>query len=216
MSKAYFIKFVFPLHKAFISHRWSSLVCSHMEARQLQLEFTHLHYIIPVYFFVGICQLSSSFFLIFVLYSMHAWQQWLELCVGKISTIIFFAHRICINHFHNFIWNYSQIKFFLSSEVKVMKSPKRINMKTTYENKEVMDNDGSCFSPRSLFALPPDGGSLMLDSLHYVDESSDQDLLLHVPSNGSFPQAELLHPTSSFGQQASTSNSSRYPHLVRP
>lgn len=97
-----------------------------------------------------------------------------------------------------------------------MKSPKRINMKTTYENKEVMDNDGSCFSPRSLFALPPDGGSLMLDSLHYVDESSDQDLLLHVPSNGSFPQAELLHPTSSFGQQASTSNSSRYPHLVRP
>lgn len=74
MSEAYFIKFVFPLHKAFISHRWSSLVCSHMEARQLQLEFTHLHYIIPVYFFVGICQLSSSFFLIFVLYSMHAWQ----------------------------------------------------------------------------------------------------------------------------------------------
>ncbi|KAF2315115.1 hypothetical protein GH714_038183 [Hevea brasiliensis] len=101
-------------------------------------------------------------------------------------------------------------------EVKVMKSPKRINMKAIYENKEVMDNDGSCFSPRSLFALPPDGGSLMLDSFHYVDESSDQDLLLDVPSNGSFPQAELLNPTLSFGQQASTSSSSTYPYLVRP
>lgn len=89
-------------------------------------------------------------------------------------------------------------------------------MKTTYENKEVMDNDGSCFSPRSLFALPPDGGSLMLDSLHYVDESSDQDLLLDVPSNGSFPQAELLRPISSFGQQGSASSSSTYPHLARP
>ncbi|KAG8659513.1 hypothetical protein MANES_02G044400v8 [Manihot esculenta] len=101
-------------------------------------------------------------------------------------------------------------------ETKVMKSPKRINMKATYENKEVMDSDGSCFSPRSLFALPPDGGSLMLDTFHYVDESSDQDLLLDVPSNGSFPQAELLRPTSSFGQQASASSSSTYPHLARP
>ncbi|KDP39944.1 hypothetical protein JCGZ_03475 [Jatropha curcas] len=101
-------------------------------------------------------------------------------------------------------------------EVKTMKSPKRINMKATYENKEIMDNDCSCFSPRSLFALPSDGGTLMLDSLNYVDESSDQDLLLDVPSNGSFPQAELLHPALSFGQQASTSSSSTHPHLVRP
>ncbi|KAJ4842736.1 hypothetical protein Tsubulata_050596 [Turnera subulata] len=99
---------------------------------------------------------------------------------------------------------------------KMMKSPKRIIMKTTYESKDLIDNDGSCFSPRSLFALPPDGGSLMLDSLHFVEESSDQDLLLDVPSNGSFPQAELLHPSMSFGQQASTSSSSIYPHVGRP
>ncbi|XP_065856937.1 GATA transcription factor 26 isoform X2 [Euphorbia lathyris] len=102
-------------------------------------------------------------------------------------------------------------------EVKI-KSPKRMNMKAAYENKE-MDSDGSCFSPRSLFALPPpDGGSLMLDSLHYTDENSDQDLLLDVPSNSSFPQAELLHPALCFGQQqqASTSSSSTYPHLFRP
>ncbi|XP_073261146.1 GATA transcription factor 26 isoform X2 [Populus alba] len=103
------------------------------------------------------------------------------------------------------------------SEAKSMKSPKRIVMKATYEIKELIDNDGSCFSPRSLFALPPDGSSLMLDSLHFVDESSDQDLLLDIPSNGSFAQAELLYPTNnSFGQQASTSSSSIYPHLGCP
>jgi len=90
-------------------------------------------------------------------------------------------------------------------------------MKATYEIKELIDNDGSCFSPRSLFALPPDGSSLMLDSLHFVDESSDQDLLLDIPSNGSFAQAELLYPTNnSFGQQASTSSSSIYAHLGCP
>ncbi|KAK9203396.1 hypothetical protein WN943_013650 [Citrus x changshan-huyou] len=97
----------------------------------------------------------------------------------------------------------------------IMKSPKRVTVKATYENKEFMENDGSCFSPRSLFALPSDGSSLMLESLHFVDESSDQDLLLDVPSNGSFPQAELLHPSLSFGQQASSS-SSAYPNHARP
>ncbi|GAV79765.1 LOW QUALITY PROTEIN: GATA domain-containing protein/UCH37_bd domain-containing protein, partial [Cephalotus follicularis] len=88
-----------------------------------------------------------------------------------------------------------------------MKSPKRVIMKAMCESKEIVDNDGSCFSPRTLFTLPPDGGSLFLDSLQFVDESSDQDLLLDIPSNSSFPQAELLHPTKSFGQQASTSSS---------
>lgn len=83
------------------------------------------------------------------------------------------------------------------------------------ENKDPGENDGSCFSPRSLFALPPDGSSLMLESLHFVEESSDQDLLLDVRSNSSFPQAELLHPTSrSGGRQASTCSSSVHPHLV--
>ncbi|XP_022718417.1 GATA transcription factor 26-like isoform X2 [Durio zibethinus] len=101
-------------------------------------------------------------------------------------------------------------------EARTLKSPKQVMTKATYENKELIDNDGSCFSPRSLFALPPDGSSLVLDSLHFVDESSDQDLLLDVPSNGSFPQAELLHPTISFGQQASASSSSAHPHPVHP
>ncbi|XVF51849.1 hypothetical protein PTKIN_Ptkin04bG0216900 [Pterospermum kingtungense] len=101
-------------------------------------------------------------------------------------------------------------------EARTLKSPKMVIVKAAHENKELIDYDGSCFSPRSLFALPPDGNSLVLDSLHFVDESSDQDLLLDVPSNCSFPQAELLHPTLSFGQQASTSSSSAHPHLVHP
>ncbi|XP_059639979.1 GATA transcription factor 26 isoform X2 [Cornus florida] len=96
-----------------------------------------------------------------------------------------------------------------------MKSPKRVMMKSSYEHKEVIDNDGSCFSPRSLFALPPDSSSLMLDSFRYADESSDQDLLLDVPSNSSFPQAELLLPTSSFSAQASTISTSACPYLAR-
>lgn len=106
--------------------------------------------------------------------------------------------------------------FALSEAKSMMKSPKRVTVKATYENKEFMENDGSCFSPRSLFALPTDGSSLMLESLNFVDESCDQDLLLDVPSNGSFPQAELLHPSLSYGQQASNSSSSAYPSHVRP
>ncbi|XP_012472086.1 GATA transcription factor 26 [Gossypium raimondii] len=101
-------------------------------------------------------------------------------------------------------------------EARTLMSPKRVIMKATHENKELIDNESSCFSPRSLFALPPDGSSPMLDSLHFANECSDQDLLLDVPSNGTFPQAELLHPTSSFGQQASTSSNSPHPHLVHP
>ncbi|CAN6579565.1 unnamed protein product [Malus baccata var. baccata] len=103
-------------------------------------------------------------------------------------------------------------------DVKIMKSPKRIIMKGSYENKDPMDYDGgSCFSPKSLFALPTDGGSFLMDSMNFVDESSDQDLLLDVPSNGSFAQAELLHPAMSFGApQASTSSSSIYPHVLHP
>lgn len=96
-----------------------------------------------------------------------------------------------------------------------MKSPKGL-MKTTYEHRELIDNDGLNFSPRSLFALPPDNSSLVLDSFHSGEATSDQDLLLDVPSSSSFPQAELLLPNTSFGAQASTSSSSVYPHLGRP
>ncbi|PHT96166.1 GATA transcription factor 26 [Capsicum annuum] len=98
-----------------------------------------------------------------------------------------------------------------------MKSPKRVVMKSIYEQKELAASDGSCFSPRSSFTLPSENNSLMLDPFHSANQNSDQDLLLDVPSNSCFPQAELLVPTSSFTTQASTSSSSMYPpHFVRP
>ncbi|GAB2296253.1 hypothetical protein Dimus_030380 [Dionaea muscipula] len=97
-----------------------------------------------------------------------------------------------------------------------MKSPKRLLVRASQETKEVLENDGSCFSPRSLFALPTGSSTLMLESFHMADESSDQDLLFDVPSVGSFPQAELLHPAlsvTSYGPCASSS--SVHPTLFR-
>ncbi|XP_077237415.1 GATA transcription factor 26-like [Tasmannia lanceolata] len=124
----------------------------------------------------------------------------------------------------------------------MMRSPKRVH---SYDTNDV-DNEVSCFSPRSLFAFSPDTSSIMLDSLQFTDDSCDQALLFDVPSNGSFPQAELLHchlwkqkttqsdssaenrsvgkqealsdrPSSSLSsQQPSNSSSMLYPHLVIP
>ncbi|KAM7257327.1 hypothetical protein ACFE04_013068 [Oxalis oulophora] len=98
-----------------------------------------------------------------------------------------------------------------------MHSPRRVIMKANCESKEIMDDeDGSSYSPKSIFALPPDGTSLMLNNFHFVGDSSDQDLLLDVPFNGSFPMAELLPPNIGLGQQASTSSSSVNPHFIHP
>jgi len=99
------------------------------------------------------------------------------------------------------------------------KIPKRVLAKAGYECKEAVQNEGSYFipTPRNLFALQTNGSSLMLDSFQLEDESSDQDLLLDVPSNGLFPEAELLHPAFSFAsQQASASSSSVHPALIHP
>ncbi|KAE9607423.1 putative transcription factor C2C2-GATA family [Lupinus albus] len=88
---------------------------------------------------------------------------------------------------------------------KTMKSPKSMIINAGCDDKEVAE-DGSCFNAKSLFALPHDRSSHMMDSLNFDYENCDQDLLLEVPSNSSFPQAELLHPTTSFGAQASSSS----------
>lgn len=98
----------------------------------------------------------------------------------------------------------------------MMKSPRRILMKSSYGQKEFIDKDDSFVSAKSLFSIQNDNGSSsVLDTSHFEGENSDQDLLLDVPSNASFPQAELL-PSSSFGALASTSSSSVCPNLVRP
>ncbi|TKY45681.1 GATA transcription factor 27 [Spatholobus suberectus] len=96
-----------------------------------------------------------------------------------------------------------------------MRSPKRVIIKASCEGKEVVE-EGSSFSPKSLFAFPHGvGGFQMLDSLTFVGESSE-DLLLEVPSYSSFPQAELLHPTLSYGAQVSTTSSSVHSPVTRP
>ncbi|XP_023634823.1 GATA transcription factor 27 isoform X2 [Capsella rubella] len=69
----------------------------------------------------------------------------------------------------------------------VMRSPKEVmKIRSNHtETKEIIENSVSSFNPMSC------GGSLVF---RYEDNDiSDQDLLLDVPSNGSFPQAELLH-----------------------
>ncbi|KAL8160193.1 hypothetical protein V2J09_001730 [Rumex salicifolius] len=79
------------------------------------------------------------------------------------------------------------------------KSPKRILLRVGPATKEPSERNGSTFTPRrSLFALPTETKHLMLEPPHqFSDENLDQDLLLDVPSNGFFPEAELL-PVSSF------------------
>ncbi|RID78028.1 hypothetical protein BRARA_A00889 [Brassica rapa] len=71
--------------------------------------------------------------------------------------------------------NQTQLK---SESRGLMRSPKSVTkMKASHEG------NGSCFRPRSLASVFAQGNC-----------SSDQDLLLlDLPSNGSFPQAELLH-----------------------
>lgn len=101
------------------------------------------------------------------------------------------------------------------------KIPRRVVLKVDCKSKQPLQNEGSYFTPapRNPFTLPINGSSPMLDSCQFEDESSDQGLLLDVPSNGSFPQAEaeLLCPASSFAsQQASASSSSVHMSHLRP
>lgn len=86
-----------------------------------------------------------------------------------------------------------------------MRSPKRIIIKASSGGKEIVD--GSSIS---------DGKEIVDGSNIFVDECTDQDLLLDFPSNNSFPQAELLLPTSSLIAQGSTSSSSVHSRVIRP
>lgn len=88
--------------------------------------------------------------------------------------------------------NQTQVK---SESRGLMRSPKSVTkMKAIHESKVLTENNGSCFSPRSLASVfgQESGGTTVFGNEN--DCSSDQDLLLmDLPSNGSFPQAELLH-----------------------
>ncbi|CAN6486830.1 unnamed protein product [Victoria cruziana] len=80
-----------------------------------------------------------------------------------------------------------------------------------FEENEAAGYDASCFSPRSLFVSPLDRSSVTLDSLQFLDDSSDQDLLLDVPSNVSLQQAELLD-CNFWKQKSSLTRSSTETH----
>ncbi|KAK4802475.1 hypothetical protein SAY86_000678 [Trapa natans] len=75
-----------------------------------------------------------------------------------------------------------------------MVNGKRLSMKGSFEKMEMMDNVSPCINSGSLFAFLHDGSVLMPDSSPLLSENSHQDLLLDIPSNGWFPQAELLPP----------------------
>ncbi|CAA0841876.1 GATA transcription factor 26 [Striga hermonthica] len=93
---------------------------------------------------------------------------------------------------------------FSGQKATMIKSPKRIVMRSSYNEEVKVDKARSFLSPKSLFCSD------------FGDENCEQDLLLDVPSNGLFPQAELL-TSSSFGAQASTTSStSLYPYLGHP
>ncbi|KAL8152188.1 hypothetical protein V2J09_009948 [Rumex salicifolius] len=74
---------------------------------------------------------------------------------------------------------------------------KSLIMKAGLATKETVDTYGSYITPRNLFSSPTEDQRLMIESHQFPDESTEEDLLLDVPSNGFFPQAELL-PVSSF------------------
>ncbi|CAO2819444.1 unnamed protein product [Amaranthus hypochondriacus] len=101
----------------------------------------------------------------------------------------------------------------------VTRNPKQVLLKVDGKNKHPLQNEGLRFTRApSLFTLPTDRSSVMLDSYQFEDESSDEDLLL-VPFHGSFPQAEaeFLCPAYSLGsQQASASSNSIHLSHLRP
>ncbi|XP_071725071.1 GATA transcription factor 26-like [Rutidosis leptorrhynchoides] len=88
-------------------------------------------------------------------------------------------------------------QFHSSSGLKSATKNAKVGFKkASYEHKELIDNESYGISPKSRFVSPSDNSSLMLEFSKYADESCDQDLLLDVPSNTSFPQAELLSHSS--------------------
>ncbi|ONK55608.1 uncharacterized protein A4U43_UnF1060 [Asparagus officinalis] len=87
-----------------------------------------------------------------------------------------------------------------------MRSPKRL-ASSVFDVEDFVDNDGTCFSPRTIFATPPERSSSLLCSLQFTDDNSDHGLLLDVPSSSSFPEAELLYYTSNPKRNNSSSES---------
>ncbi|KAI4311624.1 hypothetical protein MLD38_036505 [Melastoma candidum] len=102
-------------------------------------------------------------------------------------------------------------------KINVMKKHQVETTKGVSGQQEAVHHDNSYFGPRSLFAVPGYNANPPKPDSFYISEETfdpDQDLLLEVPSNSSFPQAELLRPapSSTISQQASNNSSSCSQH----
>lgn len=63
-----------------------------------------------------------------------------------------------------------------------------------YDDEDIVDSEGTCFSPRSLFTSPPERSSVLQLS---TDEGSDQDLPINVRCSAAvLPEVELLYDHS--------------------
>lgn len=95
----------------------------------------------------------------------------------------------------------------LADAASTMKCPKRVSIKDIDENKAPLKETPSCYDPISLFNMTSNKSSHATDSFHYVDDDDcpDQDLLLDVTLNNSFPQAELLPPSTTYQALLSSS-----------
>ncbi|KAL0905016.1 hypothetical protein M5K25_027187 [Dendrobium thyrsiflorum] len=102
----------------------------------------------------------------------------------------------------------SENQHLLESKVTTMRSPKQVHRyistspsfrkswksreapaEAICDDEDIVDNEGTCFSPRSLFTSPPDRSSM----LQLTDESSDYDLLINARcKSASCP--EVNHP----------------------
>lgn len=94
---------------------------------------------------------------------------------------------------------------FRSNSTKCPTKSSALNPTATEANKildaeDILDNEGACFSPRSLFTWPPDRSS----ELQFTDDSSDQGLLLDVRCSASFPEAELLHQNHPWNEKSAS------------
>ncbi|KAI0489155.1 hypothetical protein KFK09_028997 [Dendrobium nobile] len=102
----------------------------------------------------------------------------------------------------------SENQHLLESKVTTMRSPKQVHRyistsppfrkswksreetpQAIYDAEDIVDNEGTYVSPRSLFTSPPDRSSI----LQLTDESSDHDLLINVRCN-SASCPEVNHP----------------------
>lgn len=66
--------------------------------------------------------------------------------------------------------------------------------KVTDDTEDYVDHEAACIYSRNNFATAADR-SYLLAPKQFIADSSDDDLLLDMPSSASFPEAELLyHP----------------------